>query len=163
MRAGIALGLVLAFGYSSNAQEVQVKGQEPAAKVPNGADTLSGVWVPQSCVVKGQEQLPDKASREMIRLSIENGEYKLYYLTDPAKLIGRRMSTADLTVDEKAGTFELTIKDGIKKGVKLHGIYEMSKTGLKLCYGPAEKPRPTKFEAPADSENFCDTWERYKK
>jgi len=160
MRAGIALGLALAFGYSAAAQEVHVKGQ---AKAPDGTQAFTGVWVPQSCMVKGQEQLPQKADRDAIRLSIENGEYKLYVLTDPVKLIGRRVSTAELGVDEKAGTFELTIKEGAKKGIKLHGIFELSKTSLKLCYGPAEKPRPTKFEANAESDNFFETWERHKK
>ena len=155
MRMGIALCVVALIG------AVQVKGQE--SKPANGIEAFGGIWVPQSSVFDGKEQLTAKADKDVIRLSIEKGEYKLYVLTDPVKLIGQRVSTADLTVDEKAGTFEITIKDGIKKGVKLHGIYEMSKTGLKLCYGPAEKPRPTKFEAPADSENFCDTWERYKK
>ena len=64
---------------------------------------------------------------------------------------------------EKAGTFELTIKDGIKKGTKLHGIYELGKTSMKICYAPSEKPRPTKFESPAGAETFCDTYERHKK
>ena len=164
MRAGIAVGLALAFGMAAAAQEVTVKGQAPSeAKASNGAHAFTGVWVPQSCIVKGQEQLPKQADRDAIRLSIENGEYKLYVLTDAVKLVGRRVSTAELGVDEKAGTFELTIKEGVKKGLKLHGIFELTKTSLKMCYGPAEKPRPTKFEAPAESENFCETWDRYKK
>jgi uncharacterized protein (TIGR03067 family) len=166
MRAGIAVGLALAFGMSASGQEVNLKGQAPAeTKSPNGAKALTGHWVAQSCIAKGQEQLPNKAAREMIRLSIANGEYKLFYITDPdpEKMMGRRLATADLAVDEKAGTFELTIKDGGKKGDKRHGIYELTKTGLKMCYGPADKPRPTKFEAPADSDNFCETWELYKK
>ncbi len=164
MRAGIAVGLALAFGMAAAAQEVTVKGQAPAeAKVPNGAKALTGHWVAQSCVAKGVEQLPNKTAREMIRLSIENGEYKLYYLTDPEKLLGRPLAVADLTVDQKAGTFEITIKDGTKKGEKRHGIFEITENSLKMCYGPADKPRPTKFEAPAESDNFCDTWARHKK
>ena len=160
MRAGIALGLALAFGHFAAAQEVQVKG---LTKAPDGTQAFIGVWVPQSCIVKGQEQLPQKADRDAIRLSIENGEYKLYILTDAEKMIGRRVSTAELSVDEKAGTFELTIKEGVKKGVKLHGIFELTKVSLRMCYGPAEKPRPAKFEAAAESDNFYETWERHKK
>lgn len=164
MRTGIALGLALAFGCSAAAQEVQVKGQVAAkGKASDGTQAFVGVWVPQSCIVKGQEQLPQKADRDAIRLSIENGEYKLYILTDAEKMIGRRVSTAELSVDEKAGTFELTIKEGVKKGVKLHGIFELTKVSLKMCYGPAEKPRPAKFEAAAESDNFYETWERHKK
>ena len=166
MRVEIAVGLALTFGISAAAQEVTVKAQAPAeTKSANGAKALTGHWVAQSCIAKGVEQLPNKAAREMIRLSIENGEYKLYYITDPdpEKTMGRRLATADLAVDEKTGTFELTIKDGGKKGDKRHGIFELTDTGLKMCYGPADKPRPTKFEAPVGSENFCDTWERRKK
>ena len=167
MRAGIASMVVVALlGAAASCQEVTVKGQTPQVepqKVADNTQPFTGIWMPQSSVFNGKEQLPDKASRDMIRLSIENAEYKLFYLTDPAKLEGRRLAAADFTVDDKAGTFELKFKDGFKKGEKIHGIFELSKTTLKLCYGPAEKPRPTKFEAPAGGEAFCDTYERYKK
>ena len=158
MRTGIAL-MVVTLGVSVGCgQEVAVK--NVAAKA---ADAFTGIWIPQSSIYDGKEQLPNKASREMMRLSIENGEYKLYYLTDPVNLMGRRLAVADFSVDEKAGTFELTIKDGIKKGTKLHGIYELGKSSMKICYAPAEKPRPTKFESPAGGETFYDTYERHKK
>ena len=163
---GVAAFYFSSFGFLG--QEVTVKGQAPQVEPPKAAENtqpFTGVWMPQSSVFNGKEQLPDKASRDMIRLSIENGEYKLFYITDPDpdKMMGRRLATADLAVDEKAGTFELTIKDGGKKGDRRHGIFELTETGLKMCYGPADKPRPTKFEAPAGSDNFCDTWERRKK
>ncbi|GEM_PF-1325808 len=161
MRMGLALLAVALFTAVGFGQEVQVKGSTPAPA--SGTDAFGGIWIPQSSVFDGKEQLPNKADRDPIRLSVENGEFKMYLMTDPVKLIGQRVSTAGLTVDEKAGTFELTIKEGIKKGTKLHGIYEFSKTSMKLCYGPADQPRPTKFEAPAGGTAFCDTYERYKK
>ena len=161
MRMGIALFVVASMAPTGCGQVAQVKGQAPASA--GGADAFGGIWIPQSSVFDGKEQLPAKADRDLIRLSVENGDFKLFVLTDPVKLIGQRVSTAGLTVDEKAETFELTIKDGIKKGTKLHGIYEFGKTSMKLCYGPADKPRPTKFEAPAGGTAFYDVYERYKK
>ena len=161
MRMGIALFVVASMAATGCGQAAQVKGETPASA--SGADAFGGIWIPQSSVFDGKEQLPAKADRDLIRLSIEKDEFKLYLITDPVKLIGQRVSTAGLTVDEKDGTFELTIKEGVKKGVKLHGIYELGKTSMKLCYGPAEKPRPTKFEAPAGGTAFYDVYERYKK
>ena len=161
MRAFMASAVVAFLAATASCQEVAVKGEAPA--VANDTQPFTGVWVPQSSVVNGKEQLPDKASRDMIRLSIEHGEYKLYYLTDPVKLEGRRLAVADFTIDEKAGTFELKFKEGIKKDTKIHGIYELGKSTLKLCYCPSDKPRPTKFEAPAGSDAFCDLYELNKK
>ena len=165
--ASTVVVLVVAIvGAVASGQVVTVKGQAPDVAPPKAAgntEPFTGVWMPQSSVFNGKEQLPDKASREMIRLSIENGEYKLFYITDPGKMFGRKLAVADFTVDDKSGTFELKFKDGFKKGEKIHGIFELSETKLKLCYGPSEKPRPTKFEAPAGGEAFCDTYERYKK
>jgi hypothetical protein len=51
----------------------------------------------------------------------------------------------------------------LNKGSKRHGIFEFSGDQMKLCYGPAELPRPTNFEAPKGSAVFCEVWERHKK
>ena len=52
--------------------------------------------------------------------------------------------------------------DGPLKGQKRHGIYELAGNQLKLCYGPADKPKPTEFKAPANSGYFLETWARQK-
>ena len=121
-----------------------------------------GVWSPVSCLYDGAEQMGDAKIRDAIRLSIEKGEYKLYYLTDPVELVGKRLSVAALSVDEKAGTFALHITDGQKKGEKVLGIYELKGDTLKLCYAPADQTRPTKFEAPKGTAVFCEEWARAK-
>ncbi len=160
MRAAIVLFVVSCVVMTGCLPESQVSGApKPASKT----EAFTGIWIPQSSIAQGQEQLPEKASREMIRLSIVNDEYKMYLLTDAVKLEGRLLAAADFSIDEKAGTFELAFKDGLKKGEKMHGIYELSKTTLKICYAPTDKVRPTKFEAPAGSDAFCDIWERTKK
>ena len=152
-------------------------GPEPqaAAQVPAPVNKLSaadppvptpkewvGVWAPKSCVCDGAEMMGDAKSRDSIRLSIENGEYKLYVITDPVELVGKRLSVAALTVDEKGGTFALTIGSGLGEGKKVHGIYEVTADALKLCYGPADKPRPTKLESTKGSGLFHEEWARVK-
>lgn len=151
--------------------EPQAAAQVPAppASLPASSDPPPptpkewvGVWAPVSCVYDGTEQMGDAKVKEAIRLSIEKGEYKLYYLTDPVEMVGKRLSLATLSVDEKAGTFALHITDGQKKGEKVHGIYELKGDTLKLCYAPADQPRPTKFEAPKGGVSFNEEWARAK-
>jgi uncharacterized protein (TIGR03067 family) len=118
----------------------------------------AGYWKPQSVVYAGKEQMPDPASRASITLVVKDGEYRMYVLSDPARKLHLRLFTADLKLDPATKKFELTVKDGEKKGQRRHGIYELKEGQLKVCYGPVEKPRPTKFEAPAGSEYFYETW-----
>ena len=130
------------------------------AKVPPGV--LDGVWLPERCEYQGKDELDPKL-KEALRLSIENGEHKLYFLTDPVKMVGQRLSKAELTVDTKKGEFELAMNDGQRKGEKVHGIFEISGDTLKMCYGPSAEPRPTKFEAKAEQKGvFNEVWTRYK-
>lgn len=164
----LAASLVVAVGCGP---EPQAAAQAPAppATLPAATDPPPptpkewvGVWAPVSCVYDGTEQMGDAKVRDAIRLSIEKGEYKLYYLTDPVELVGKRLSVATLSVDEKGGTFSLSITDGQKKGEKVHGIYELKGDTLKLCYAPSDKPRPTKFEAPKGGSAFNEEWARAK-
>ena len=130
------------------------------AKVSPGV--LDGVWVPEHCEYQGKDELDPKL-KEALRLSIEKGEHKLYFLTDPVKMVGQRLSKAELTVDAKKGEFELAMNDGQRKGEKVHGIYELSGDTLKMCYGPSTEARPTKFEAKAEQKDvFNETWTRFK-
>ncbi|HET6573496.1 MAG TPA: TIGR03067 domain-containing protein, partial [Fimbriiglobus sp.] len=116
----------------------------------------AGYWKPQSVIYAGQEQMPDPNSRAAITLVVQDGEYRMYVLSDPKRKLHLRLFTADLRLDQASKTFELTVKDGEKKGQKRHGIYEVADGKLRICYGPSEKPRPTKFEAPPGSEYFLE-------
>jgi uncharacterized protein (TIGR03067 family) len=118
----------------------------------------TGYWKPQSVVFEGKEQMPDPNSRASITLVVKDNEYRMYVLSDPQRKLHLRLFTADLRLDGASKSFELTVKDGDKKGQKRHGIYELKDGRLTICYGPAEKPRPTKFEAPPGSECFLETW-----
>ncbi|MFO0849178.1 MAG: TIGR03067 domain-containing protein [Gemmataceae bacterium] len=123
---------------------------------------LEGHWKPESVQFDGKEQLDAKA-KQALTLWIKDAEYRMFYVSDPAKDLHFRLFTADLALDPATKTFALTVKDGQKKGEKRHGIYEVKGDKLTVCYGPAEKPRPTTFATTAGSECFCEVWVKEKK
>lgn len=145
-----------------------VAAQDPAvvpasAVAPTGAvaeelKRMQGYWKPQSVVFDAAEQIPDGAARAKLTMVVKDSEFRTYYCQDAAKDVHFRLFTADLTLDPAAHTFELTVRDGQKKGDRRHGIYELSGATMKLCYGPIDKPRPTTFAAPKGSGVFLETW-----
>lgn len=147
MRALAAVVATLAVGSAAWAQT-------PEEEMKHWA----GYWKPQSVVFEGKEQMPDPSSRAAITLVVKDGEYRMYVLSNPQKKEFLRLFTADLRLDPATKSFELTVKDGEKKGFKRHGIYELKDGHLKLCYGPTEKPRPTRFESAPGSQYFLETW-----
>ncbi|MGL6097432.1 MAG: hypothetical protein ACRC7O_16745, partial [Fimbriiglobus sp.] len=96
-------------------------------------------------------------------LVVKGAEYRVYYIKDAAKDEHFRLFTADITCDPAAGTFELNVKDGQRKGERRHGIYSVSGGSLRLCYGPADKPRPATYAAPKGSGMFNEVWVAEKK
>jgi uncharacterized protein (TIGR03067 family) len=118
----------------------------------------NGYWRPESIQFDGKEQLPDSKSREALTLVIADSEYRMYYMTDPKEGKALRLFIAQFKPDAAARTFELEVKDGQRKGMKVHGIFELNGSQLKLCYGPEDKPRPTRFDAPAGSGLFNEVW-----
>lgn len=129
-----------------------------APTTPPELKRLEGFWKPKSVIADGEEQMKSPVVKASITLRVKDGEYALFQLADAKEDKHYRLCTADMKIDPAARTFELAVKQGFKKGQKLHGIYEHSSNELKLCYGPAERPRPTKFEAPKGSDYFCEEW-----
>ena len=169
--AGVAAVSVWGIGCGSDPRAVAqppavqpASGTLPSPSLDSTPKAFIGVWVPVSCQANGAEQFGEKERKEF-RLSIENGMHKLYLLTDPVKMEGVRIHAAKLSVDEKAGTFDLEVADSkLKaKGDKIHGIFAFDGDKMKLCYAPANQPRPTKFEAPKGSETLYEVWERQPK
>jgi uncharacterized protein (TIGR03067 family) len=118
----------------------------------------NGYWKPESVQYDGKEQLPDSKSREPLMLVIANAEYKMYYVTDPKEGKAVKLFAADFRPEPMGRTFEMEVREGQKAGLKVHGIYELTGSQMKICYGPLDKPRPTKFEAPAGSGYFNEVW-----
>jgi uncharacterized protein (TIGR03067 family) len=143
-----------------------------AATVPTGAaddsiaeelKKLQGYWKPQSVIYNDAEQIPDAKARSLLTMVVTGSEFRTYYCRDVERDIHFRLFTADLTLDPTHHTFELTVRDGQKKGERRHGIYRLEGSTLTLCYGPIERPRPTEFAAPKGSGVFLETWTVEKK
>jgi uncharacterized protein (TIGR03067 family) len=121
---------------------------------------LAGLWKPVSVRYDGQERFPEGKTRDDFTLVIRDGEYRLYFAKDRAKDEHVRLATAALTLTASTRTFEMTISDGPRKGQRLHGIYELKDGKLSVCYGPADRPMPTGFDAPPGSLLFSEVWKR---
>jgi len=149
-----ALPIILMFVSTALLSAQEAKPAVPAALLP-----WNGVWALQTCEFDGKQQM-DEPSKGAIRLSVVGSEHRMYIITDAKAMMGRRLSTSALQADDKAGTFELTIQDGYKKGERVHGIYNIEKDSLKMCYCPADKPRPKDFAAAKGSGVFNEVWTR---
>lgn len=136
--------------------------QEGVPPTPKEHKEFAGVWKPILVEHNGKKEMSTEAEREPIRLSVENGLYKIYVIVDPMKKLGRRVASAKLTVDPKAKTFGLTFEAGANKGQKLHGIYQVVDGNLHLCYGPENQARPTEFTSQEGSGVFHEVWEAKK-
>jgi len=139
----------------------QAPAQSPAGAappIPAELMKLQGHWKCQSIVFDGEEKMGDPKQRDVLTLVAKGSEYRMYCLTDAAKNLHIRLFTGEIALDAATNTFTLTVTDGREKGKKVHGIYELTKEGFKTCYGPADKPRPVKFEAAKDSGLFVESW-----
>ena len=119
---------------------------------------LQGFWKCQSIVFDGVEKMANPKDRDALTLVVKGAEYRMFCVSDPVKDLHVRLFTGEIAVDAATRTFTLTVLGGQEKGKKVHGIYEVTKESFKTCYGPADKPRPTKFEAAKDSGLFVESW-----
>lgn len=138
---------------------------------PRADDDLSalqGNWKLLHCEYQGVPQMTAEVMSQVTAV-FEKNQYHLYFRDRESNPDGRprvyRLAVARVTLDPtsrpKAITFEFA--DGPLKGQQRHGIYELAGNQLRLCYGPAERPRPTEFKAGADSGYFLETWARQVK
>lgn len=138
---------------------------QPAASPGGDIAALQGNWKPLAIQFEGKSQAPVE---EMAKLTgvFDQNEYHLYY-ADKSKAPPKVLKLAvmhvalDPTTAPKGITFEFAA--GELKGQKRHGIYEVAGNELKLCYGPADRPRPTGFAAPAGSGYFLEVWAKQPK
>jgi uncharacterized protein (TIGR03067 family) len=139
-----------------------------SAADPKPADDLAalqGNWKPLQCDHEGMPQMPPELMKQVTAV-FDKREYYLYFVDKDkdGKPKPLRLALANVTLDQsttpKSITFEFA--EGPFKGDKRHGIYELAGNQLKLCYGPADKPRPTEFKSPANSGYFLETWARQK-
>ena len=123
-------------------------------------DPLQGYWKPLQIEFEGKPQMTAEQMKQ-VTVVIENAEYHLYFVdraqSPPAQL---KLALMNLSVDTSTNPRSISFEfaAGPLKGQKRHGIYEVAGTQLKICYGPAEKPKPATFAAPANSGYFFEVW-----
>jgi uncharacterized protein (TIGR03067 family) len=136
-----------------------------AAEPKDDLASLQGNWKPLQCDYQGVPQMPADQMKQ-VTVVFDKNEYYLYFRDkdrngEPKALVLALLNvTLDPTTSPKSIMFEF--KDGPLKGQKRHGIYELAGNQLKLCYGPADKAKPTEFKAPVNSGYFLETWARQK-
>ena len=159
MRLFLLTTFAAALTLSHASAQVPAQNPAPAAPpIPAELMKLQGNWKCQSIVYDGEEKMGDPKQRDVLTLVAKGAEYRMYCLTDPVKNLHIRLFTGEIALDAATNTFTLTVTDGREKGKKVHGVYELTKEGFKTCYGPADKPRPVKFEAAKDSGLFVESW-----
>ncbi|MBA4064658.1 MAG: hypothetical protein C0501_13280 [Isosphaera sp.] len=136
---------------------------------PAPADDLAAVqgnWKPLQCEFEGVPQMPAEVMKQVTTV-FDKAEYHLYFVDKgkdgQPKVLRLAMATVALDPSTSPKTITFTFADGPMKGERRHGVYEVAGNQLKLCYGPADKPRPTEFKAPAKSGYFLETWARQVK
>jgi uncharacterized protein (TIGR03067 family) len=138
----------------------------PAATPTSDLDKLQGYWKPLQCETEGKAMMPADLMKQ-VTVVFDKNEYHLYFkdskLDKDNKPIILRLALANVSLDSATKTITFEFADGPLKGKKSHGIYEVAGNQLKMCYGPSDKPKPTKFESPAGSGYFLETWARQQK
>lgn len=138
---------------------------DPPAQPAGDLDKLQGYWKPLQCEYEGKPQMPADVMKQ-VTVVFDKHEYHLYFKEKELNKNGQptvlRLALANVSLDPAAKTITFEFADGPLKGKKSHGIYELAGDQLKMCYGSADKPRPTKFESPAGSGYFLETWAKQK-
>ena len=145
---GLISGIALAFGVN------------PLPSAPPGdLGTIQGYWKPLQIEFEAKPQM---SAEEMKKVTVvfDQSEYHLYYKDAGKEAIKLALMnvTLDSSTSPKSISFEFAA--GALKGQKRHGIYELAGNQLKLCYGPAEKAKPTTFAAPEKSGYYLEVWAR---
>ena len=138
----------------------------PTTPAAGDLDKAQGYWKPLQCDYEGKAQMPTDLMKQ-VTVVFDKSEYHLYFKDkEPDKkgnAIILRLAKADVTLDPATKSITLEFADGPLKGKKSHGVYELAGNQLKVCYGSVDKPKPTKFESPAGSGYFNETWVRQVK
>ena len=117
---------------------------------------LQGTWSMVSGIADGQA-LPDVMVGQARRVCT-NDEITV---TIGEQMIMKAKITLDATKKPKTIDFQMT--DGVNKGKRQLGIYELDGDTLKFCFAGPGAERPTDFTAKADSGRTLSVWKRATK
>ena len=148
----VAAGLVAVVGLAV--------GGNPPPSSPDDLAALQGYWKPLSIKFEDKDQMT-AADLQKVTVVFDQSEYHLYFKeTSKEGATPIRLALANVALSPAASPkgIEFTFAAGPLKGQKCHGIYELAGNQLKLCYGPADRPRPAGFGAPPKSGYFLEVW-----
>lgn len=158
VRVGLAAAVVVGMvGAAAGNPPLPASVVPAAAAVGGPLKAVQGYWKPLSIRLEGKP-VADAERLGMLTMVYDGDESHLYFKSKKPGAEPIKLARAAVTLDPatRAVTFEYAM--GPLKGHKRHGVYEVVGDELRLCYGPADKPRPTKFEAPADSGYYLEVW-----
>jgi len=121
-------------------------------------EALQGTWRPVSSEQGGRDQADEAKEHaltfEKHTFTVKKGDevrVKGTFKVDPS----RKPKAIDMTITEG--------RRGDDKGKELHGIYELTKDGLKWCTSePGEKGRPTEFATREGTKHLLVTFQKEK-
>jgi uncharacterized protein (TIGR03067 family) len=116
-----------------------------AADAPSELDKFTGTWLAESITHDGKEAPKDDVKK--VFLNVKGANYTLF--------TGREVIKGTHTLDpgKKPKAIDAKRSQGPDKGKTIKGIYELDATTFKVCFAPADKDRPTAFEAKEGSGN----------
>ena len=114
---------------------------------------LQGNWKPAALKYEEFNTMPEEMLRQVTGV-YDKDEFHLYYVDRSRDGSPLKLMVAKAAFDSATKTMSFECERGALRGHKLHGIYELTDTTLKLCYGPTDKPRPTAFNTPKGSGCF---------
>jgi uncharacterized protein (TIGR03067 family) len=134
----------------------------PPSTPPGDLGTAQGNWKPLQVEFENKPQMTAEEMKKITAV-FDQTEYHLYFAdkdVNPPKVL--KLAVMNVTMDGSTTpkTIVFEYASGPLKGQKRHGIYELAGNQLKLCYGPADKPKPTMFAAPEKSGYFLEVWAR---
>ncbi len=129
---------------------------EPTEAAKKDMAALEGEWTMVSGERNG-EAIPEDFVKTGKRVS-KDGETTV---TFGDNVLMRAKYTLDPSKKPKAIDYEIT--EGMNKGKKALGIYEIDGDTVKFCFAGPDMERPTDFSAKADSGRVLSVWKKAKK
>jgi uncharacterized protein (TIGR03067 family) len=116
------------------------RADDKAEAVKKELEKLQGEWQLTTAERDGKKIPADQFKDELVTIKGD-----VITVTKGGKLMQTSRLTLDLTTSPK--TFVREVTDGVNKGMKYHGIYELEGDTLTDCYTVADKERPKEFSS----------------
>ena len=142
-------------GASVGAQESSSDQDSPSDVVQLDRDAIAGKWSIARLVVDGKPSKPADV-RQLFVVNEANGDWSL---TSDNKVVAKGTSKLDPTTTPKSIDF-VTV-GGDDDGKKYLGIYQVGKSGRKMCFALEGDERPTRFNSKAGSDHVLVEFQRF--